>query len=208
MPRPAKSSANTPAGKRPWWRRLAWGKTPLAVLVKQAATRVSKAVSLRRFYWGGVPLARVVRQRMQRTQNLVWRQRLSLALVAVSTLALLLPASAIASVKAWFAVYVWWQPTYSMAFTHGDKVGHAALFAVLAFACRLSWPYTPMAMPAGALVLLGVVTEVLQFWVPGRTGTWGDMAADCTGVVLGLTLGWLRWPGAKNALSPNIRVDS
>lgn len=208
MPHPAKSSANTSAGKRPWWRRLAWGKTPLAVIVKQGAARVSKAVLLRRFYWGGVPLALVVRQRMQRAQNLVWRQRLSLGLVAVSTLLLLLPASAMAPVKAWFAPYLWWQPTYSVAFAHSDKVGHAAMFAVLAFACRLSWPYTPLVIPAGALVLLGVLTEVLQLWVPGRSGTWDDMAADCTGVVTGLVVAWLRWPGAKNALSPNIRVDS
>lgn len=208
MSRTAKSTANTPATKRPWWRRLAWGNTPLEVIIRQAAARISKAVSVRRFYWGGVPLTDVVRQRMQRAQNLLWRQRLSLVLVAVSTLLLLLPASAMVSVKAWLAVYLSWQPTDSMAFAHGDKVGHAAMFAVLAFACRLSWLYSPMAIPAGALVLLGLVTEALQLWIPGRTGAWGDMAADCAGVVLGMVVAWLLWPGAKNALSMHMRADS
>jgi len=208
MPRQARSHANTPAGKRPWWRRLAWGKTPLNVIVRQATARLKKAMSLRRFYWGGVPLTDVVRHRVQQAQHLVWRQRLSLGLVAVSTLLLLLPASAMASVKTWLAVYLSWQPTIGVAFVHSDKLGHAAMFAVLAFACRLSWPYTPMARPAGALVLMGVVTEALQLWVPGRTGTWGDMAADCAGVVLGMVVAWLLWPGAKNALSMHMRADS
>ena len=110
--------------------------------------------------------------------------------------------------KAWLAVYLSWLPTDIMAFAHGDKMGHAAMFAVLAFACRLSWPYSPMAIPAGALVLLGLVTEALQLWIPGRTGAWGDMAADCAGVVLGMVVAWLLWPGAKNALSMHMRADS
>jgi VanZ family protein len=41
-----------------------------------------------------------------------------------------------------------------------------------------------------ALLALGVVTEGLQAWVPGRSPSGADVLADALGLVLGVAVSW------------------
>jgi hypothetical protein len=75
-----------------------------------------------------------------------------------------------------------------------DRVLHGVSFLILAllYATALgegSW--RRVARPAllrtgGALLLLGLVLEVVQRWIPGRTFDLPDLAANSSGVLLGL----------------------
>jgi len=68
-----------------------------------------------------------------------------------------------------------------------DKLNHVAGFAALGFASCLGYPesWRRRASVLGAMVALGGLIEVLQFWVPGRSSEWGDLLADAIGVGVG-----------------------
>src|SRR5262249_14978784 len=79
------------------------------------------------------------------------------------------------------------------------KGWHAAEFAILfLLAYALLKRYDPKAFPrnlirATALSLLFAITdEYHQAFVPGRGGTWSDVAIDGLGVVLAASIVWLR----------------
>lgn len=63
----------------------------------------------------------------------------------------------------------------------GDKVAHFLEFAVLGVLSRRLWPYTAP---------LTVLLEVFQLFVPGRTFSPGDLAANLIGFAAGVLLGW------------------
>lgn len=75
-------------------------------------------------------------------------------------------------------------------FPHADKVFHfgawAALsgLAFLAFAGR----YNRLAIPF-ALLVAGALIEVAQTFIPGRSGSFDDLAANALGVALGSLVG-------------------
>lgn len=77
-----------------------------------------------------------------------------------------------------------------------DKVGHFAMFAVLgallAFALHRASVRASLAWPLAAGVLVGVLDELHQRSVPGRSADLQDLLADALGCALGL---WLthRW---------------
>lgn len=66
----------------------------------------------------------------------------------------------------------------------GDKANHVLAFAAMAFSARRAaappWP------AAAALAGFGVVIEVVQTFIPGRSGEWPDLVADAAGIALGL----------------------
>lgn len=68
---------------------------------------------------------------------------------------------------------------------------HVVAFAVLGFVGHYAFPKLPM--PAGSCLLLAlaVVTEAMQFWVPGRSGRLSDIVVDVVGGLAGLSLAWL-----------------
>lgn len=70
--------------------------------------------------------------------------------------------------------------------TLNDKVNHALAFAVMAFSSRLGWPPAAPWQPALALIGFGVFIEVVQTFIPGRSGEWPDLVADALGIALGL----------------------
>lgn len=74
------------------------------------------------------------------------------------------------------------------AATFGDKINHAAAFAVLAFSARLAWPRGSAAAVWVALLAYGGFIEVVQTFIPGRSGEWADLAADAAGIAIGLLL--------------------
>lgn len=82
-----------------------------------------------------------------------------------------------------------------------DKYLHMFCFAGLAF-IGLWTVRTLLARTVilALLLFLGAGIEWLQASVPGRQGSWGDLAADAAGLLLALIL--LRcWPTARDMLS-------
>ncbi len=72
---------------------------------------------------------------------------------------------------------------------HIDKIMHASAFfgltaGVLYFINRLSLSV----FVASFMLFIGGAIEVLQHYVPRRSGTWGDMAADALGIFLAFIL--------------------
>ena len=73
----------------------------------------------------------------------------------------------------------------------GDKVAHLLEFLLLGFLGWNAWPY---------LLPLPVLLEFLQLFVPGRTFSPWDMAANLIGFSAGVLLGWWyegRYQGAE-----------
>ena len=65
-----------------------------------------------------------------------------------------------------------------------DKVNHILAFFTLAALLRLGWPRQRLAIALSALVGLGALIEVLQYFV-GRDAAFGDLLADTVGLLLG-----------------------
>lgn len=75
-------------------------------------------------------------------------------------------------------------------FPHADKVFHfgawgaLAALAFLVFAGR----YNRLAIPS-ALLVISAAIEVIQTFIPGRTGSYEDLAANAFGIALGSLVG-------------------
>jgi VanZ family protein len=71
--------------------------------------------------------------------------------------------------------------------TGWDKLNHALAFTALTFSASLCYPLAPHRRTYALLVLFayGGLIEVLQAFVPGRAGEWGDLVADTVGIACG-----------------------
>lgn len=102
------------------------------------------------------------------------------------------PAVAVAIVLAAFA----WHPAgLPHAFAQQDKLAHLLGFAALSLTLRLGLPNLSRQEYAGALLLTASAMELGQTFLPARTGSLGDIAADAVGAVLGFALAdaWQQW---------------
>lgn len=63
-----------------------------------------------------------------------------------------------------------------------DKLAHAVAFAALATLIHAGWPDARRTTLWTALIGFGLMMEVLQIPVPGRTFSWLDLVADATGI--------------------------
>lgn len=68
-----------------------------------------------------------------------------------------------------------------------DKLQHAGAFAVMAITAILALPGRPAGAGLG-LLAYGAFIELVQTFIPGRSGEWADLLADAVGVALGLAL--------------------
>ena len=72
---------------------------------------------------------------------------------------------------------------------HGDKFGHAALYAVLGAALGYGWSRSPRYLSHLLLIglgaLYGMTDEWHQMYVPGRVPDVADWIADVVGLVIG-----------------------
>ena len=109
--------------------------------------------------------------------------------------------------RAWLAVAAWMAVTVFLStfpvedlqpnVANADKIGHAAVYAVLGFLCAVAWQRHGSSHPAVveramALVLLfGALMEYLQSLV-GRDPSMGDWVADGVGGLFGILL-WKAW---------------
>ena len=86
----------------------------------------------------------------------------------------------------WFLALPWIQ-------AWGDKLVHGFLFfvhtALLARSVRHGGLSSPRGVTLVLAMLLAAGTELLQHFVPGRQGTWGDLLADTLGIVAALGFG-------------------
>jgi hypothetical protein len=112
------------------------------------------------------------------------------------------------------SVFAWHPSGLPEGFAQQDKLLHLLGFAVLAATLRLGLPELSRQEYVAALVLAASAMELGQTFLPARTGSLGDLAADAVGAVLGFALAdaWRRWrlPIAAGALPlamPSDRAD-
>lgn len=121
-----------------------------------------------------------------------WVRKLFWLELAITLVLLLSPASAILTFKIWLASWVPMAETIDAmdATANFDKVVHCTLFLLLGFLAVRSWKAgSERRRLFVALLLLGVVTEILQAFVPGRDASIFDLMADTLGLCLGMFLG-------------------
>ncbi len=68
---------------------------------------------------------------------------------------------------------------------------HVAFFAMMTFAARLLIPRVRWWWIALGVVMLAAGTELMQFWVPGRTPKLLDVRDDLIGGAVGLSSAWV-----------------
>lgn len=77
----------------------------------------------------------------------------------------------------------------SVPLGHFDKLAHAGAYALTAFVGVLGARTRRGWLTVAAMTLaLGVLMEVLQSYVPGRSASIGDLIADVVGVMAGIWL--------------------
>jgi VanZ family protein len=81
------------------------------------------------------------------------------------------------------------QPLEQM-FAEEDKLHHWLGFLVFALSARLAFPRVRWLWVAVGCLLVGLLIEAAQAWMPLRTASWDDMLANSLGVVSGLLIAW------------------
>lgn len=77
------------------------------------------------------------------------------------------------------------QPPQVLEYRFVDKLAHAATFCGLAFLADAGWPERTFDRTKFFwLISYGVLTEVLQHFVPNRMFSGADVAADAVGIML------------------------
>jgi VanZ family protein len=85
------------------------------------------------------------------------------------------------------------EPEMPMPFDEADKLYHFAGYAVLAFLPFLAFRGWAALCAASSMIVLGAALELGQSFVPGRSASLADIAANTAGVLLGIV--WPRyWP--------------
>jgi VanZ family protein len=132
----------------------------------------------------------------------MWRVLFFVAL-ALTLVALLLPAPEVLALKKWVAAWLpgglWVARENVTDWAHADKLVHAGMFAVLGGLATSAWREPRWRVRWWwALLALGVLTEVLQAWVPGRSPSGADVLADALGLGLGVVMSlWLLRAGKR-----------
>ncbi|HET7792631.1 MAG TPA: VanZ family protein [Rhizobacter sp.] len=85
-----------------------------------------------------------------------------------------------------------------------DKLNHASAFAALTVAGCFGFPGSRglVLRVLLALLALGGLIEIVQYFVPGRSCDWFDLLADATGMAIGLGLALIALAWARRALPP------
>ena len=126
---------------------------------------------------------------MPQTKALMdWRPLFWIGLV-VSLAFLLAPAESLLDTKIWVSRWLPFADRIDAmnATQHSDKWLHLGIFALLGWLGAQAWRQQPARRRQllGGLLLVAVATECLQYWVPGRSPSLGDLLADLAGLLLG-----------------------
>lgn len=122
-----------------------------------------------------------------------------LALTGVVVISVLLPNTAIAWMRehwTWFnRPMIWIENLHSQV-----NLVHLLLFLPLGTALQWAWPDARMWRAASVLLLLGLSTELVQVWVPGRHPRVTDILVDVAAGMLGwgLAWAWSHWRARKS----------
>ena len=77
-------------------------------------------------------------------------------------------------------------PVPAASIDMSDKLQHLLAYACVAFCGAAGFQgWRHLTTMAGGLILLGIVLELVQLGLPGRTASLGDVAANALGVLLG-----------------------
>lgn len=87
-------------------------------------------------------------------------------------------------------------------FWNVDKVYHAAAYFWLASLSMTGFSVRRALPAALSMIILGVLLEIAQYFIPGRTFSLMDIAANSLGVILGIILGRYLRPGSISPGSP------
>ena len=117
-------------------------------------------------------------------------------LLVLTVAVLLVPGPWVLAAKVWVVQWLPWGADFANmdGSGHADKLVHWGLFAVTAYAGARAWlaPRQVMRVVWGLLVV-GVLTEVLQAYVPGRGPSLADWVADALGVAAGVLVAGVMW---------------
>ena len=110
----------------------------------------------------------------------------ALLLVVVATT---LPNTSLAWLR---AEYRWFGQPLNWIESHFAVVGliHIMLFALLGGAASVALRHWPISLLLSLLVALAALSELVQFWIPGRTPRISDFTADVVGAVVGVAVVW------------------
>ncbi len=74
------------------------------------------------------------------------------------------------------------RPSYNQSIPHVDKIGHFGSFFLLAALTHLAFKPKWFYLLAGLVCYAGLI-EVVQSYIPYRSASWGDLAADIFGII-------------------------
>lgn len=128
--------------------------------------------------------------------------------VLLPVVAVLVPPSTMSWLRsdyAWLGVPLLWLDWYSTAWL---DLTHVALFAGITWCLACLWPRVAWWRFALLMLALGVITEIVQYGVPGRTPRISDLLDDLVGVGVGLLLAfplrrWARRRAAAGEAAPS-----
>jgi VanZ family protein len=86
-----------------------------------------------------------------------------------------------------FCVMLWIPPAYVFVDMSLDKQYHIVFFACMTLLGRLSL-YLNIAWLLCVVLLIAVLTELSQYWIPYRHSSWEDLQANLTGIAIGALL--------------------
>lgn len=110
----------------------------------------------------------------------------SLTLIVTATM---LPNTALAWLR---SEYRWLGQPLNWIENRSQIIGwiHLLLFALLGAVARLVLSRWRIALLLASLVALAALSELVQFWIPGRTPRISDFTADVVGAVVGVAVVW------------------
>lgn len=86
-----------------------------------------------------------------------------------------------------FCVMLWIPPAYVFVDMSLDKQYHIVFFACMTLLGRLSLRLN-IAWLLCVVLLIAVLTELSQYWIPYRHSSWEDLQANLTGIAIGTLL--------------------
>lgn len=72
--------------------------------------------------------------------------------------------------------------------TGWDKANHGLAFFAMGMAAARAWPGAAAVRLAAALLAYGLLIEIVQAFVPGRSADAADLVADAAGLALALAV--------------------
>jgi VanZ family protein len=76
-----------------------------------------------------------------------------------------------------------------------DLANHTAAFLVLSILLKCSYSYFRTLLWSGLMIIYALLIEAVQYFLPYRSASFGDLVADSAGILLALML--LRLPALR-----------